>query len=562
MKENKQSLEIIQLANYVRPVVKESMTNDFVMNGPKNSFYTYIVDRYNGSPTNRAIIDSYAKFIYGKGLTSLQQSQKPLQFAMVMQKLSKKDLKNICQDYALFSEASMEVIYKNGSLDRIKHVPKNQILPNKMNEEGDIDTYWYSLDFNEPRKYKPVPIPAFNYDKKKNGSYIYLINSYQVGKTYFTDPVYMAGLPYAELEEEIANYCINHIKNGLSFGHIFNMNQGEPSPEVKRTMKDIIKREGQGSINAGVALINWNNGKETGIDVTALEVSDAHQQYEFLTKEATQKLLISHKVTSPILFGIKDNTGMGNNANEMESAFNELSINVITPMKETILDCLMELFSDSGITIDLDFIPLRQIVQPTIEEKTNLKSDIKDTDPIIADALINLGEVMSDEWELIDEEEYTEHSINLSETSLNLASVITNIPLAPSSIDNEYFKVRFEYAGSLKPQRDFCKKMINAGRVYRKEDIDLASSQSVNPGFGPEGTDTYDILKYKGGARCNHYFLRKVYLKKGNNYITVSDAQKLISDLKKQGIQTEIPTSGEPLSTIKPNNMPNNGFLN
>lgn len=562
MKENKQSLEIIQLANYVRPVVKESMTNDFVMNGPKNSFYTYIIDRYNGSPTNRAIIDSYAKFIYGKGLTSLQQSQKPLQFAMVMQKLSKKDLKNICQDYALFSEASMEVIYKNGTLDRIKHVPKNQILPNKMNEEGDIDTYWYSLDFNEPRKYKPVPIPAFNYEKKKNGSYIYIINSYQVGKTYFTDPVYMAALTYAELEEEIAVYCINHIKNGLSFGHIFNMNQGEPTPEVKRTMKDIIKREGQGSINAGVALINWNNGKDTGIDVTPLEVSDAHQQYEFLTKEATQKLLIGHKVTSPILFGIKDNTGMGNNANEMESAFNELSINVITPMKETILDCLMELFSDSGITIDLDFIPLRQIVQPTIEEKTNLKSDNKDTDPIIADALINLGEVMSDEWELIDEEEYSEHSINLSETSLNLASVITNIPLAPSSIDNEYFKVRFEYAGSLKPQRDFCKKMINAGRVYRKEDIDLASSQSVNPGFGPEGTDTYDILKYKGGARCNHYFLRKVYLKKGNNYITVSDAQQLIRDLKQQGIQTEIPTSGEPLSTIKPNNMPNNGFLN
>jgi hypothetical protein len=562
MKENKQSLEIIQLANYVRPVVKESMTNDFVMNGPKNSFYTYIIDRYNGSPTNRAIIDSYAKFIYGKGLMSTQQSQKPLQFAMVMQKLSKKDLKNICQDYALFSEASMEVIYKNGSLDRIKHVPKNQILPNKMNEEGDIDTYWYSLDFNEPRKYKPVPIPAFTYDKKKNGSYIYLINSYQVGKMYFTDPIYMAGLPYAELEEEIANYCINHIKNGLSFGHIFNMNQGEPSPEVKRTMKDIIKREGQGSINAGVALINWNNGKETGIDVTALEVSDAHQQYEFLTKEATQKLLISHKVTSPILFGIKDNTGMGNNANEMESAFNELSINVITPMKETILDCLMELFNDNGITIDLDFIPLRQIVQPTIEEKTNLKSDIKDTDPIIADALINLGEVISDEWELIDEEEYNEHSINLSETSLNLATVISNIPLAPSSIDNEYFKVRFEYAGSLKPQREFCQKMINAGRVYRKEDIDLASSQSVNPGFGPEGTDTYDILKYKGGARCNHYFLRKVYLKKGNNYITVSDAQQLIRDLKQQGIQTEIPTSGEPLSTIKPNNMPNNGFLN
>jgi len=559
---NTQSLEVIQLSNYVRPAVKESMTNDFVMNGIKNQFYTYIIDRYNGSPTNRAIIDSYSKFIYGKGLMSLQQNQKPLQFAMVMQKLSKKDLKNVCQDYALFSEASMEVIYKNGTLDRIKHVPKNQILPNKMTPEGNIETYWYSLDFNEPRKYKPVPIDVWNTDKKKNGSYIYIINSYQVGKTYFTDPVYMAGLPYAELEEEIANYCINHIKNGLSFGHIFNMNQGEPSQEVKRTIKDIIKREGAGSLNAGVTLINWNNGKETGIDVTALEVSDAHQQYEFLTKEATQKLLISHKVTSPILFGIKDNTGLGNNANEMESAFNELSINVIQPFKEIILDALMEIFSDNGITIDLDFIPLRKIVDPTAVIEAKLSKEIQDTDPIIADALIELGEVMSDEWELIDEEEYSEHSIKLSETSLNLASVISNLPLAPSSIDNEYFKVRFEYAGSLKPQREFCQKMIGAGRVYRKEDIDMASNLAVNPGFGPEGADNYDILKYKGGARCNHYFLRKVYLKKGNNYITVENAQKLIRDLKSQGISTEIPTSGEPLSTIKPNNMPNNGFLN
>ena len=89
---NTQSLDVIQLSNYVRPAVKESMTNDFVMNGIKNSFYTYIIDRYNGSPTNRAIIDSYSKFIYGKGLMSLQQNQKPLQFALVLQKLSKKDL--------------------------------------------------------------------------------------------------------------------------------------------------------------------------------------------------------------------------------------------------------------------------------------------------------------------------------------------------------------------------------------------------------------------------------------------------------------------------------------
>jgi hypothetical protein len=191
---------------------------------------------------------------------------------------------------------------------------------------------------------------------------------------------------------------------------------------------------------------------------------------------------------------------------------------------------------------------------------TQLSKEDKHQDPIVADWLIELGEqIDANEWESIDEEEYCEKSVQLSETSLQLASVIDNIPLAPSSIDNDYFKVRFEYAGSLNPQREFCAKMMKAGRVYRKEDIDLASQKAVNAGFGIEGADTYDILKYKGSVNCKHFWMRKVYLKKGNNYITVENAKRLISDLKKQGISTNLPDSGESLATIKPNDMPNGG---
>jgi hypothetical protein len=68
-------------------------------------------------------------------------------------------------------------------------------------------------------------------------------------------------------------------------------------------------------------------------------------------------------------------------------------------------------------------------------------------------------------------------------------------------------------------------------------------------------------LKYKGGGNCKHYWLRKIYLKKNNSYITVEKAQKMIRDLKELGISESLPKSGEPLSTIKPTDMPNNGFL-
>ena len=553
------SLEIIQLSNYIRPEVKEVMSKEYVLNGDKNSFYQYIIDRYNGSPTNRAIIDSYAQFIYGKGLTSKQMNTKPVQFAMIGQILSKKNLKNICQDYYLFGESSMELIYEKGTLKQILHIPKNQIVPNKMNNKGDIENYWYSLDFNNTRKYPPLQIPKFdNKDKKKNGSYIYIISNYQVGKTYFSDPSYLAALPYAELEEEIANYCINHIKNGLSFGHIFNMNNGEPeSPEVKRKILAEIKVEGKGSSNANKTFVNWNQGLDTAITIESLEVSDAHKQYEFLSGESSQKLITGHRVVSPMLFGIKDSTGFGNNADEMESAFNELMINVIQPKQEVVLDALMEIFIDNGMTIDLDFIPLRTIVQPT-----QLSAHNHETDSIIADSLIELGEYLDlNEWESVDEEEYSETSIKLSEVSLNLARTIYGQPLKSSELDTNFFKVRFEYAGNLAPEREFCRKMISAGKVFRLEDIESAGSKAVNAGWGPEGASTYDILKYKGGGNCKHYWLRKIYLKKNNSYITVEKAQKMIRDLKELGIAESLPKSGEPLSTIKPTDMPNNGFL-
>lgn len=580
-------IDVIQLSNYVRPEIKEVSNKEFVMNGDKNSFYTYTIDRYNGSPTNRTVIDSYAKFIYGKGLMSKQQALKPLQFAQVQQSLSKKDLRNICQDYALFSEASMEIIYKNGQLQKIKHVPKNQVLPNKMNADGEIEGYWFSLDFNQPRKYEPIFIPKWNNDEKKNGSYIYIISTYQVGRTYFTDPVYMAGLPYAELEEEIANYCINHIKNGLSFGYVVNMNQGQPeSDEVRQNVKKTFKNEATGSANAGAVMINWCE-KDESISIEPITVSDAHQQYEFLSGEATQKLLISHKVTSPILFGIKDNTGLGNNADEMETAFNELMINVIQPMKEIILDSLMEVYTDVGLSIDLDFTPLRldmsanlnqnsyngaqissaieifvnvkagiltkeqaivfliqflNINQATAEslfntasainsvKPTQLSSDLPHQDPIIAEALIELGEQISDEWELIDEIEQV-GAPTIGETALNLASVPSSFPNVKSEQDTSLFKIRYKYAGSQNPEREFCAKMMKADKVYRKEDIELAETKIVNAGLGLKGADTYSIWLYKGGVNCKHFWQRQIYLRRDNSSLSVNQARKMILEL-------------------------------
>ena len=62
------NIEIIQLNSYVKPEILLKYGADWVLNGENNSYYQYIIDRYNGSPTNSSILDSYSRFAYGLGL--------------------------------------------------------------------------------------------------------------------------------------------------------------------------------------------------------------------------------------------------------------------------------------------------------------------------------------------------------------------------------------------------------------------------------------------------------------------------------------------------------------
>ena len=538
-----EKLQIINLSNYIRPEIREVSGKKWVLNGDKNSFYQIIIDAYNGSPTNSAIIDSYSQFIYGKGLTSDDKSKKPSEWAAIMSLVSKKDLRKICKDFEMFGEASLEVKYINNKIQRCFHIAKQRIAPEVANEEGDITGYYYSYDFSNVNKYKPERFDAFGFGEgTKERSEIYIIKDYQVGQFYYSNPSYVSGISWAKMEEEISNYSINHIQKGLSFGHIINMNCGiQESAETIQENTRQIRNHLTGSQNAGAFFLNWNDNKDSEITISALEVSDAHQQYAYLSAEARQQLCTSHKLTSPMLVGIKEANGFSSNAEEIKVGFAELMINVISPKQEIILDSLMEIFAVNEITLDLQFENLRgeeqTIAETPIVAPTQLASQhiccSKDDNGLseVADALIEMGEVIDeDEWIEVDAIPVTK-DLEINEITLNLAKSFASFPNVTSEQDTELFKIRYSYEGSLGAEREFCSKMVSAGRTYRKEDITIAETKVVNPGLGPDGADNYSIWLYKGGVNCNHFWMRKIYLRKNNTQISVNEARKMILEL-------------------------------
>ena len=537
---------ILEMSSYVRPAIIESMGTKWVLNGEDNSFFQYIIDRYNGSPTNAALIDAYVDRIYGKGLSIVNADTNASEYGMLLSILNPKEVWKIVADFKMFGSSVLQIRYAKSTkrrIAKIEHLDRKSVGSDKV-KKGVVTGYWISSDWGNVLENEPKFYPAFGTTEKANIE-IYEIKPYKAGKTYYADPDYLAGLSYANLEEEISNFSINHIQNGLSAGYILNFMDGKPPEEKQEELEARVKRKLTGSNNAGKVILSWNDDPDLAPTVVAIPSNANHEQWQFWADEARQQLLVAHRVTTPMLFGVKDNTGLGNNAGEMREGSKLLHETTIRPKQNQIIQALQEIVAVNGLTSPLVFVPLedeeeedadkkekdekKETEEEIKEEETKLSAHIDDA----ADFLINLGEAVNDDWDVIDERGVEGHTLN--ESSLNALIQLSSIggdSRKRSQQDTSLFKIRYKYAGSPLPERPFCQKLMLSNKVYRYEDLKAAESKVVNKGFGPNGANTYSIFLYKGGVNCKHWWQRVIYLKKGNKRLGVNEAKRMILELE------------------------------
>jgi hypothetical protein len=251
----------------------------------------------------------------------------------------------------------------------------------------------------------------------------------------------------------------------------------------------------------------------------------------------------------------------------MKNAFLLFQNNVIKPPQEFICEQLDKILAFNGVSLDLYLKPLN----PLLDYDLPIVAPIEPV-KMSAIELDSFGETIDlNEWELVSAKavDYeTEKDLDAELKRLNNPSLLSKLwsfvstgtanPNAKSGQDGELFKSRYRYSGDLKDNsRDFCKKMINANKVYRKEDIEKMSSQKVNEGWGPNGADTYDVFLYKGGGACHHFWTRETYRKKADVNSPLAD-KITAAQARKKG---EILPTNDKLVYTKPIDMPNQGFL-
>jgi len=366
------SVHVMQLSSYTAPKVMEDSRDKWVAYGEDNNYFQYLIDRYNGSPTSNAAINGISEMIYGRGLDAVDEEANESDVDL-MKELFKKDcVRKVCFDFKMMGQAAIQVIYSKdrSRIVQVEHMPIETIRAEKATD-GIVKGYYYHPKWADlKRTDKPKRISAFGCSE--DGIELMYIRPYKAGFYYYSPVDYQGGLQYSELEEEIANFHISNIQNGLSPSMLINFNNGTPEKEQRDEIERAIYEKFSGSSNAGRFILAFNDSKELSATVEPIILNDAHKQYQFLSDESMRKVMVSHRIVSPMLVGIKDNTGLGNNAQELETASLLMDNTVIRPMQVTILDEFEKILEYNEIDLELYFKTLQPL---EFTDLTNAMSD-------------------------------------------------------------------------------------------------------------------------------------------------------------------------------------------
>jgi hypothetical protein len=576
------NLHVLNLSAYTSPVISETNRENWVdfLTEDGDQYFQFLIDRYSNSTTNNAIINNVARLIYGKGLSALDANKKPNEYAQMMSLFHKEDVRKMVLDRKMFGQFAIQVHYndKHDKILKAYHIPVNLLRAEKCDKDGQITGYYYSDNWDDTKKFAPIRFNAFGYGKEKIE--ILFSKPYSVGMKYYAYPDYQGAVPYTLLEEEIADYLINEVQNGFSGTKVVNFNNGVPTDEQQQIISNKVLDKLTGSRGQKV-IVAFNNNAESKTTVEDIPLNDAPEHYTYLSEECLRKIMLGHNITSPLLFGVASTNGFSSNAEELKNSSILFDNMVIRPFQEEILDAFDSILAFNGVALKLFFKTLQPLEFTDLENTQNAEQVAEETGTELSahtNPLIDLGEEPQENWILIDEKEVDydtddeENELLSKEPKQSLLNKIVNLvstgdarPNITSrqdkTIDGVKFVVRYKYEGEVTDNpREFCTQMVSANKIYRKEDILNMSTQIVNAGWGPKGTDYYSIWLYKGGGNCHHRWNKQVYAVFEGTGLNITANTKKLAQAKaaKFGYVVTNPS----LVATRPIDIPNtHGFL-
>ena len=610
----------INLETSTAPVIAETRGKDWIEYGDangdwRNLYPQFIIDLYYSSSITAAIVNSTAEMIAGENLIIEDEDERELEARVKLQNFMDRAngneslhevLKKVSFDFKLQGAFALNVVWSKDrtQIAEIYHVDVSKVRCARPDEFGKTPGYYISADWTNTRQNKPYYVPAFNTNDRTSPNQIMYAGLYSPNMNSYYTPDWVSCANWALIDGRVSEFHLNNISSGFSGSFMINFSNGIPTQEERFQIEQSLTEKFTGQNNAGKFILTFSDDKTRTPEIQAISPSDLDKQYIALQELLTQNILSGHRVTSPMLMGIKSDTGLGNNADELNSAGNFYLNTVVKPFQDMIVKQLRKIFQVNQMDMPVNFVQLKPITLEFTSEDlkgvmteaeirnelglepldVEVREDFSKVEKTELDSFIEeFGEDINEDWELVEEEvvdgehqdfDFEEVLNDVAGEKIELASTGSPKPSRKSEQDGiskktyDYFRVRYVYANDnfltnkSGTKRKFCRQMMGAKKLYRKEDIINMGKKAVNPGFGIGGADTYSIWLYKGGPQCFHFWTRRIFKTTiGESRTTKIEDADLIGYTKarSEGFTAK---KNDKLVAIPPRKMKNNGYYN
>jgi hypothetical protein len=336
--------------------------------GLQNDYPLYLRKLYLSSPTHQAICDNTVNMATGEGVEVIDPSMNPISNKWLNENFSKDVVKHLLSDLKIYGYCAIQIY--SGNI--VKYSEAIKYRYDHKDEEGNINYVWYSNDWDNytQRQNRPVKLPIYR-EGCDEEIQVLIVQLDKRGFEYYSPVDYNGGLNYINLEVEISKYHLSNIQNGLFPGFVITFIGSEFSDEQMNKIEMDINKKFGGSTNTGRAIIGFAPSKDDATVLETIEQPNISEQYQFLSKECSEKILCGHGVTSPLLFGLRDTGGgLGSNTDEMKTAYYLYFESKIKHYQTYILEMITKVMNGNLLYAPIQFINYN----PFINNETKLSS--------------------------------------------------------------------------------------------------------------------------------------------------------------------------------------------
>ena len=349
---------ITEFASQEVPKFLEKKNKNIVWFGVDNMYPYELIDLYNDSSTHNAIINGKVGYTVGNGLEGEDlETKKWLSQANIDQDWTSL-MKSLSLDYEIFNGYAIEVIRTKVG-NQYHHIDFANI---RVGLDGSIQ---YADDWITDKGLKNSK-PHIQYlerynprDLEQKRGVIYHVD-YRPNLKYYPLPVYVGSLAEIKTDVQIGDYWLNEVENGFVGGTLIQHNNGVPETKEEAETFEKAFQEKFGKATGTKIVHLFSPAKDNSSEITSLNGNDLHERYIEMSKRVKESIFIGHRVTNPILFGVKEEGQLGAR-NELDLAYEIFTNTYIAERQNTLLRTIKKLAFYEIQRTDIEIIPLKPI---------------------------------------------------------------------------------------------------------------------------------------------------------------------------------------------------------